>query len=175
LLTFVLTMVLAASPQVEAVAALRATPRFAEYRVVAYGGTLSDPQIVTSEQRRFRTLLRKAISKGYGVVEGGTEHERIGPNFAGHYILVQWGCGLPCMETAVIDAKDGRVLRLPRIPGDTDSRGFVVPTSSDDLRELQFKRESRLLGIPYVEDGMTYWYSLARDWKLIGKTRTRVN
>lgn len=175
MLTFVLTLFLAASPQIDDGAALRAAPRFPQYPVAGYGGKLSEPQIVTSEQRRFRTVLRWAVSRGYGVVDGGTEHERIGPNFAGHYVLVHWGCGLPCMEAAVIDAKDGRVRRLPRIPGDTDSRGFVVPLGSDDLRELQFRRGSRLLGIPYVGDGMTYWYSLAKEWRLIGKTRTLVN
>src|SRR5215207_9403419 len=44
---------------------------------------------------RFRTNLRSA-AKG-------------GVNFAGHYILTTWGCGTNCSQSAIIDARTGRV------------------------------------------------------------------
>ncbi|MCE9599512.1 MAG: hypothetical protein K8S54_16235 [Spirochaetia bacterium] len=34
-------------------------------------------------------------------------------NFAGHYLIVEWGCGTSCMSGVVINAMDGRVNFLP--------------------------------------------------------------
>ena len=175
--TLIPPLLLAASPQLKFPGQpMLAVPRFEQYSVAAYVGKLSNPRIITSEERRFRTTLRQAITKGYQVVDGGTENERVGPNFAGHYVLVQWSCGLNCDEAAVINARNGRVFPLPRIPGTYDTpQGFIVPTDKGDLRAIQFRTSSRLIGIPYVRDGMTYWYSLTRGWNLIGKTRTPAN
>lgn len=33
-----------------------------------------------------------------------------GPNFAGHYTVVSWGCGTACQVSAVIDAKTGAIV-----------------------------------------------------------------
>ena len=43
----------------------------------------------------FRTNLRNAAKEGV--------------NFAGHYILTTWGCGTNCTQSAIIDARNGRV------------------------------------------------------------------
>jgi hypothetical protein len=45
--------------------------------------------------RVFRTALREAARKG--------------PNFAGHYTVVEWGCGTECQAFAIVDANNGRV------------------------------------------------------------------
>ena len=45
--------------------------------------------------RRLRTMLRIGAASG--------------PNFAGHYTPVTWGCGVACQEFAIVDAKSGRV------------------------------------------------------------------
>jgi hypothetical protein len=45
--------------------------------------------------RAYRTRLREGAKKG--------------PNFAGHFTLVSWGCGTSCQEWAIIDARMGRV------------------------------------------------------------------
>jgi hypothetical protein len=49
--------------------------------------------------RTFRTRLRAGAKEG--------------PTFAGHYTLVQWGCGTGCMSFAFVDAFSGRVLFPP--------------------------------------------------------------
>jgi len=90
-------------------------------------GSLALPRISNAQERRFKTKLTRAITKGYDVVDGGTEHSRIGSNFAGRYVLVQWGCGSNCMQAAMIDGKDGSVLRLPQIPGEKLGY-FEIPT-----------------------------------------------
>ena len=46
---------------------------------------------------RFRTRLREAVK------------EAKGPNFAGHLIVAEWGCGTSCQVVAVIDARNGKV------------------------------------------------------------------
>ena len=43
----------------------------------------------------YRTRLRDGAAKG--------------PNFAGHFTLVSWGCGASCQDWAVVDAKTGQV------------------------------------------------------------------
>ncbi|MFA6597290.1 MAG: hypothetical protein WCS69_06175 [Ignavibacteriaceae bacterium] len=45
--------------------------------------------------KKFRTVLR--------------EGAKIGPNFAGHFRLVEWGCGSSCQSHAIVDAKNGKV------------------------------------------------------------------
>jgi hypothetical protein len=47
--------------------------------------------------RTFRTRLR--------------EGARRGPNFAGTFTIVIWGCGAPCQMVAVVDARSGQLSR----------------------------------------------------------------
>src|SRR5215204_1656338 len=77
-------------------AILGQSPTFSRYGVKVEN--LRSVQVNLKSHRyagRFRTNLRNAAR---GKV-----------NFAGHYILTQWGCGTNCSQTAVIDAKDGSV------------------------------------------------------------------
>lgn len=45
--------------------------------------------------RQFRTMLRNGAKKG--------------PNFAGNYTVVMWGCGTSCQFIALVDARNGKV------------------------------------------------------------------
>jgi hypothetical protein len=69
----------------------------------------------SSGSRYYRTRLREAARKG--------------PNFAGHYTIVTWGCGSDCFDIAVVDARTGRVW-------------FAPFTGAHDLA---FRLDSRLL------------------------------
>ena len=135
-------------------------------------GKLAMPRLVTVDDRRYKDELEAAITKGYDVVDGGTEHERPGANFAGRYVLVQCGCGSDCMRAALIDGRDGSVIHLPQIPGETPA-GFVLPTGSADMRTLEFRWNSTLIGIPRKADGMTYYFLLnGHHWRFLSKTKT---
>ncbi len=130
------------------------------------------PVIRTAEDAAFGTELIDGVTKGYGVVDGETEHERIGVNYDGRYVLVQRGCGTNCMRAALVDGRTGAVLRLPQLPGERES-GFELPTGTNDLRTLEFRWNSALLGVPRVADGLTYRYVLAGGrWRLLGKVKT---
>ncbi len=67
--------------------------RYSVQRV--YKGQPAQPKLITPEQRGFRTVLRNGARKG--------------ANFAGHYTIVEWGCGSNCVAFAVIDAINGKV------------------------------------------------------------------
>jgi hypothetical protein len=150
------------------------TIAFSDYPAIpSHVGRPAMPRLVTPEQKRFRHVLQRAITKGYNVVEGGTEHERRGPNFAGVFVLVQWGCGSDCMQAAIIDTRDGTVLAPPVLPGETPGPGFLLPTGSADMRTLQFNTSSRLLGIPSRKDGLTCYFALkGHSWQLLTKQMT---
>ena len=63
-----------------------------------------------------------------------TENARRGPNFAGRYTVVEWGCGSPCVQFAIIDAPTGRIL--------------LYQPDSTYMRSTMYRLDSRLL----VED-----------------------
>ena len=95
--------------------------RFVEFNVeTVFKGKPAAPLLVRPEERRFRTVLR----------EGAKE----GANFAGHYTVVEWGCGTECWQAAIIDAETGRVYPSPL-------KGFGYFQSS----WLHFQLHSRLL------------------------------
>lgn len=76
---------------------LQSMPRFEAHPVTdTFTGTPAAVDLSSAEgARRFRTVL----------VDGAAQ----GPNFAGHYTFVQWGCGSPCQSFAIVDARTGRV------------------------------------------------------------------
>lgn len=49
-----------------------------------------------------------------------------GPNFAGHFAIAVWGCGMGCAEFAIIDEVSGLVIDPPlSAVAAGDERGFV--------------------------------------------------
>ena len=95
----------------------RGAPTFDAYPAATiYRGPPAPVNLASArEAYRFRTLLR--------------ERSREGPNFDGHYTLVAWGCGSPCVRVAIVDARTGHV--------------FIFPDSF--TRPPMFRRDSRLL------------------------------
>ncbi|MBS1797830.1 MAG: hypothetical protein JSS81_28675 [Acidobacteria bacterium] len=72
-------------------------PRFEDYPVAKiYKGKKAALKINREEKRLYGERLRYTI-----------KHEAV--DFAGHYIVANWSCGMWCNWSAVIDAKTGRV------------------------------------------------------------------
>jgi hypothetical protein len=89
--------------------------------------------------RRFRTVLRAG--------------SREGPNFAGHYTVVVWGCGLDSFELAVVDAVDGRVY-FPPFGCITLAGGFGLPPpeGTEPVPNPAYRLDSKVLVTIGVDD-----------------------
>jgi len=126
----------------------KAPPRFEDYPATSvFEGRPVPPNIVTRSQRRYRTRIREGVQKGWGVYRDGLEQNKPGPNFAGDMIVIQWGCGAPCLMVAVVNARTGEVHKPPLAVDDT----FALPLlsigccSAGGNPELEFRQNSRLM------------------------------
>jgi len=63
------------------------------------------------------------------------------PNFAGHYVLGDWGCGAACRFVAIIDAQTGRIIDGIRISDWASSESFPCSIGNP----MEFRLNSRLL------------------------------
>jgi hypothetical protein len=84
--------------------------------------------------RRYRTVIREEMKHG--------------PNYAGHYRVVFWGCGTSCSQFAVVNLKTGHVITLKGIYSvayvDFVTDDFLPETDSEGYG-FRFKKESNLL------------------------------
>jgi hypothetical protein len=137
-LTCGVALVWAQNPQVR--------PRFEDYPVKeVFKGNPAPPVLTGLEERRFRTVIRQGVAKGWGVEDAGTgeEHTSPGPNFAGHFAIVKWGCGSPCLMAAIVDLGTGRVFPPP-FHGPSHAY-FQVPWAFPMEPALAYRLDSRLL------------------------------
>src|SRR5215472_7599994 len=121
------------------------TPDFAEFPAGdRFDGKPAPLKIVTPQARKYRTMLRDSAKDGV--------------NFAGHYIVGQWGCGGGCVQFAIIDAKTGNVY----FPSFYVSVVAGPEEKMDEIPEpLQFKPDSKLLivtGARNEKGGGVYYY-----------------
>jgi hypothetical protein len=130
-------------------------PRFEDFPISErFHGKPMPVRLASREARRYRTAIREGVKEG--------------PNFAGHYTIVEIGCGSACVLFAVVDAKTGAVYFQP-FP---ISYGMM-----EDQKELlksypqHFRIDSRLLVVygSRKNDGKgMYFYKWERDrFKLI--------
>ncbi len=103
-------------------------PRFEDYPVrEIYKGRPAPVRLDSKTARMFRTRLR--------------EGARSGPNFAGRYTVVIWGCGTGCAQMGVVDAPTGRVYFPP-------VEYMDIPDMEDEAHRSEwFRLDSRLLRI----------------------------
>ncbi|MFI3180216.1 MAG: hypothetical protein QX193_02000 [Methylococcales bacterium] len=98
------------------------SPSFKSYPVnTLYKGKAAEATLDTSAKKNYRTRLREARTTPV--------------NFAGEYVLVNWGCGMGCTHGAAVSHKTGQVVFLP----DSVCCWF----GQEDL--LEFQLDSRLL------------------------------
>jgi hypothetical protein len=104
----------------------RPAPRFEDYPVrEVYKGPVAPVRLESKKARMFRTRLR--------------EDSRGGPNFAGRYTVVVWGCGTGCAQMALVDARNGRVYFPP-------VEYMDIPDMEDEAaRSRVFRLDSRML------------------------------
>jgi hypothetical protein len=116
-------------------------PRFEDYPSPKdFTGKPAPPKLIHPQDRKFRTVIREGAAKG--------------PNFAGHYTIVSWGCGGGCVSMAIVDSRDGTVFQPP-------FAALSVATMPVEVEPLTFKLDSRLLivrGCPEEKNCATYFY-----------------
>ena len=78
--------------------AFKKAPQFSDYPVKEiYRGRPAAVKLASHPlARTFRTVLRDGAEKG--------------PNFAGHFTVVLWGCGAGCQSFAIVEANSGKVM-----------------------------------------------------------------
>jgi hypothetical protein len=104
-------------------------PKFADYPVTEkFTGPLQPIKIVSKKAKQYRTMLRNGYKEGV--------------NFAGHYVLVEWGCGSPCQEHAIVDAHTGTVYV---IPGETNWGVDYKPDSKLLILNPREEEQGRLV------------------------------
>lgn len=86
------------------------------------------PVLVSREALKYRTVI--------------TEGSREGPNFAGHFTIVEWGCGAGCVQFAIVDAKTGSVFMPPFYVGPP---AVVEGSDAEPEDPLQYHKDSKLL------------------------------
>lgn len=92
-------------------------------------------------------------------------------NFAGKYILTQWGCGTACIQAGIIDAQTGTVYLPVILQGVTQGYNPAF----EDHEMIEFKKNSKLLIIygaaGYKEkettQGISYYEWTGKDFKLL--------
>ena len=103
-----------------------AGPRFEDFPATEeFSGTPAPVDLASQPWASlYRTVLREGAADG--------------PDFAGAYTVVSWGCGTQCQQWAVVDARTGRVHGFPFDSGlgldyRLDSRLVVVnPLQPDE-------------------------------------------
>jgi hypothetical protein len=93
--------------------------RFEDYAVADTSLGRSRPAAVDLASVDYGRMYRTRVREGAAA----------GPNFAGHYTVVLWGCGTGCRVVAVVDARTGRL-----------SRETLLTAAG-----VQYRRGSRLL------------------------------
>jgi hypothetical protein len=67
------------------------------------------------------------------------EKAKEGPNFAGHYTLIEWGCGTECQNHMIIDAITGKGYSLPAYSEENPHNHLIT------TRGVSVRLDSRLL------------------------------
>lgn len=105
-------------------------PQFETYPArTKFKGPAAKPDVKSNSLSRiFRTVIRDGA--------------KAGPNFAGHYTVIFWGCGTSCTSLAIADAKTGRVFH-PKSLQSIDANN--VDFDGFDYELVRFRLDSKLL------------------------------
>ncbi len=132
-------------------------PRFEDYPVHdPFHGPPAEPRLVEAGHRYYRTRIREGAARG--------------PNFAGHYAAVSFGCGSNCGLMFLVDLKTGKIHKPPRAVS-----GWILPNATTLGPEVDFRKDSSLFRLKDCEDVQKrscFHYSFRwqrNQWTLIHK------
>jgi hypothetical protein len=168
----------------------QSSPRFEDYPATeTFSGTPAMPKLkpevehsVGDVHRSVGEVVRDGVQKGWGVFRDGKE--QTGPNFAGHLIVIQWGCGAPCMRMAIVNARTGEVYYPPiTFTGAVDSFDLPLLTVGNAVSgnpEVESRSNSNLMIVKATpvqslrHPSFTYYFRWNRDrWTLLRRDPLR--
>ena len=107
---------------------------FQQYKVPSlFRGKPATPRLETPFAKNYKTMIKRGVAAS-------------GPNFAGHYTVVFWGCGTECAAYAIVDDRTGKVYEVPELSRGVDL-GFNGP---------QFRVDSSLMVLANCPDPHVY-------------------
>ena len=130
-------------------------PRFEDFPARAsFQGRPAPVSLSSRQARQFRTVLREGAKQG--------------PNFSGHYTIVEWGCGANCLAFAVVNARTGYVY----FPSFKLYDGLMeMPEKLKTAQPDHYRLDSRLVvgygSAKYSGKGMHYYRWDGRRFRLI--------
>ena len=150
-------------------------PRFADYPAAdIFAATPAAPRIVTPAEKAYAREIRTGVTEGLGVFRNGKEQK--GPNFAGRLIVIQWGCGSPCLRMAIVDAQTGDVYYPPISINGLAALSFDLPVlrargSAPQNPIVEFRLDSNLLIVRatpgHTDRANTYYFLWQGGWRLL--------
>jgi hypothetical protein len=114
-------------------------PRFEDYPAANPGWRRPAAPVITGPDEHFRSVILEGARKG--------------PNFAGHYTIVSWGCGSGCVSFVVADAISGNVYHA--VPFVALGIPYQGTASGREFKGLDYRPNSSLLiadGCPENQD-----------------------
>ena len=138
-------LLLAISVQLLAQNAPGRLPGFGDYLAGhAYGGVPATLKLNKPWAAMYAAEIRDGVEQAYG------DNLHKGPNFAGHLIVVTWGCWAPCLRMAIVDAQTGEIYYPPLTfegdgPQNFDLPLLTPPNAVSRNPEIQFRPNSDLM------------------------------
>jgi hypothetical protein len=119
-------------------------PEFEDFPVAdAFRAAPAPPVLTSPRARRMRTQILRQAARG--------------PDFAGHFTVVRWGCGAGCVEWGIVDARTGTVWFAPFQVW--DARTISDPVLGQ--HSIDYRLDSELIVVNGARDGKgagTYRY-----------------
>ena len=113
-----------------------------------YKGKTATPILKDKDAKLYRTAIR----------EGSID----GPNFAGEFTIVTYGCGACCKGFFIVSARTGKVYKRPFFV----TCHYIEGVPGDGLADLDYRLDSKLLivtGARDGKDGGEYYYLWEKD------------
>ncbi len=114
-------------------------PKFSDFPTKTdFKGNPASVKIENRQARMFRSVLRDGA--------------RSGPNFAGHYTAVVWGCGADSFSLAIVDARNGKVY-FPPFRCITLAGGYdALSMEGKSVDNPAYRKDSNLIIFAGAED-----------------------
>jgi len=137
-------------------------PRFEDYPARMYTGPVAAVRWrADREARMYRTMLKETV-----------RGQR--PNFAGHFIVGHWGCGMSCVMTKIIDARTGQVFHPAGVETNSEVNLDDSFYASGTLRYRPDSRLFVLIGVPEEDEkrrGISFFEWTGSRMKLLRRVK----